>query len=896
MHRASLASFALLAAVFAGIPAGGCTNGAIIAYYEEPDSSVVLETPQEAGTTPVGPCGNGRLDDGEGCDDGNTKSGDGCSATCTVEELGSSCPGTAIALTQSTGRFVGKVTGNTTGSIASLQSNTCGGGSGPDLVYTLTPTITGAARVKLTAQFDAILGARTACASAASEIACKTTPVNGGVTELTFGVTANQTVALVVDGVGGKSGTFTLDVDVAPSVCGDGIAQFPEQCDDGNVASNDGCSSSCALEGGIAAPGKCPGASYTITGPSKKVSFAGDISQLANTMGAFGCGDASGKDQVYAITPTTSGSITAELTGQYADAIIHVRGECFTSSTEVDCKEQPLASVPVKTTFPVTANTTYFVFVDTDTDVSKGPANGLYTLDVTLSPAACQNGILETPEECDDGNADANDGCSPTCTLEAAPAGLDSCPGAAIAWSGDPAGPLSFKTTASTVPLTANVVSCGNTTRKDAVYSFTAPFNGWITAKTKSSFNVELSVRRDCVAGDTSSTSNQVACSDASGGDGDEIVQGAVNAGTTYYVVVEGGFSNTNKEGVFSLDLELKPAVCGNGVIEGGETCDDGALATGDGCNASCQIEPTPTTGTSCTNTTDTALTEVAPGVFTASASGGNWHMPNAAAFTAPCAAAGKEAFYSFTAPINGVATVRADATYNVSIGARSPCAQTGTGFLTCSNRAPAGGSERMAFVVTQGTRYFVIVDATGTNERGSYSMQLAIQAESCGDGIVSGAEACDDGNTTAGDGCSATCTLEPLAGLDTCPGHAVALAGVGTQPRQKVVSFSNSSLLSHYAGTCGGSGRDGVVAVTSDIPGTMIAQLKTAWPAAFYARTTCTDGGTELDCEESNPASPHLDTRELSFPVVPGTPVYLFVDSLGQTTGPATLFLTVTP
>jgi cysteine-rich repeat protein len=34
----------------------------------------------------------------------------------------------------------------------------------------------------------------------------------------------------------------------APAVCGNGAAEAPEQCDDGNLANSDGCSSSCTLE------------------------------------------------------------------------------------------------------------------------------------------------------------------------------------------------------------------------------------------------------------------------------------------------------------------------------------------------------------------------------------------------------------------------------------------------------------------------------------------------------------------------------------------------------------------------------------------------------------------------------------------------------------------------
>ena len=31
---------------------------------------------------------------------------------------------------------------------------------------------------------------------------------------------------------------------------------------------------------------------------------------------------------------------------------------------------------------------------------------------------------------------------------------------------------------------------------------------------------------------------------------------------------------------------------CGNGVVEGGEACDDGNTANGDGCSSQCQVPP----------------------------------------------------------------------------------------------------------------------------------------------------------------------------------------------------------------------------------------------------------------------------------------------------------------
>jgi formylglycine-generating enzyme len=75
--------------------------------------------------------------------------------------------------------------------------------------------------------------------------------------------------------------------------------------------------------------------------------------------------------------------------------------------------------------------------------VTHAPMNGLCatdalcvtaTCDVTLgcteAPVAdcCGNGIVEADEDCDDGNSDEGDGCSPTCTVAVAPPGMITIP------------------------------------------------------------------------------------------------------------------------------------------------------------------------------------------------------------------------------------------------------------------------------------------------------------------------------------------------------------------------------------------------------------------------------------------------------------------------------------
>ncbi len=59
-----------------------------------------------------------------------------------------------------------------------------------------------------------------------------------------------------------------------------------------------------------------------------------------------------------------------------------------------------------------------------------------------------------------------------------------------------------------------------------------------------------------------------------------------------------------------AVDAEM-PAICGDGIVEPGETCDDGNTIPGDGCSAICQIEPgytCPTAGKPCISTVDAGL------------------------------------------------------------------------------------------------------------------------------------------------------------------------------------------------------------------------------------------------------------------------------------------------
>lgn len=74
--------------------------------------------------------------------------------------------------------------------------------------------------------------------------------------------TGNLTFA---DGTNGVPYILASGGGIAPVLCGNGTVEPPEQCDDGNTASGDGCSSFCTLEG--ATPTPSPTLTPTVPAP-----------------------------------------------------------------------------------------------------------------------------------------------------------------------------------------------------------------------------------------------------------------------------------------------------------------------------------------------------------------------------------------------------------------------------------------------------------------------------------------------------------------------------------------------------------------------------------------------------------------------------------------------------
>jgi len=258
---------------------------------------------------------------------------------------------------------------------------------------------------------------------------------------------------------------------------------------------------------------------------------------------------------------------------------------------------------------------------------------------------------------------------------------------------------------------------------------------------------------------------------------------------------------------------------CGDGIVRGAEGCDDGGTAVNDGCSATCTVEPGwSCTGepTSCTSTCgdnilavgaelcddgnladlDGCTSACVPGVvcnatafaggdaFAVDATTGNCYaafdddMTTFGDAYAACAAAGGYLATITSAGEQALVTSVQNDAQNPWIGASEDGIDTDAvfrwvtgeafGFTNFATGQPdddanlGGNGECLHLVDAAGRWNDTNCDITAFVVGRICEIELA----PCGDGVVQASknEACDDGNTTAGDGCSATCTIEPLA------------------------------------------------------------------------------------------------------------------------------------
>lgn len=320
-------------------------------------------------------CGNGRIDPGEGCDDGNREDRDSCNNTCLVRcRPGTMCPDNQ----------------------ACPQNGLCP-----------PPAFCGDGVVHATEQCDDANNVDTdACTNGCQMRCTQNLECPNGL--LCLGeVCAECSSSLQCDN------GFCVDgrCRQALPICGNGVVEAGEACDDANGDDTDGCTTSCLFprDHACAASAQCQ-TRLCEAGTCQPCSDPGQCgsglrcSQGNCLFGSEQCGD---------------GVVQA---GEACDdANMNEQDQCTTACLRPFGQSCDHASQCASTICSGGACTP----CRSDNECSGGTrcAIGLCLTDTQMSllPNVCGNGLLEAGEACDDGNNRYGDGCTPGCSVGNAP-------------------------------------------------------------------------------------------------------------------------------------------------------------------------------------------------------------------------------------------------------------------------------------------------------------------------------------------------------------------------------------------------------------------------------------------------------------------------------------------
>ena len=669
-------------------------------------------------------CGDEIVQGNEECDDGNRLPGDGCDETCHAEPPPpyDTCTGERITLMDpGDGSRHATISGST--SLLSAEYNATCGGTGKDAVYNVTPDVTGRLTLKATsATFNEILYARSACTSTAAtnSMGCAATSAIPGTELLEFGVTAGVTYYLFVDSTSPENGAFALDLSISPARCGNSVVDGGEECDDGGSDPGDGCGATCLLEP-AGARDQCPGEVVTLddSEPRKATVTASTINLThhANVTGATGTPcqlSGTTKDGVFQLTANSNGRLRVTATSS-GDVALYVRDNCTsaTPASQLACSNVIAAAGEEEIDMPVRERVTYYFVVD-----GAAGKDQRFTLDFSLSKAACGNDVLDGGEECDGRDTPIGYLCGTTCRILRPP--HDECPGQPTVLSGSGNGPYIATVNESSKYLFDDYVSSTcNTTGRDAVYAVTAPIDGQLEASVPvSAFDAVVYVRSAC-----ESPGAELVCSDQTTGLANERVVAPVRAGNTYYVFVDGNATLDGEN--FVLDLRVTAAVCGDGMLGANEQCDDSNLSNGDGCSSSCNLEQ-PIGNDFCAGQLLPLTPAGGADVAQITASTANL----ASDFQGTCGGAGaRDAVYAIQPTVTGRLTATLTPHFNAALYARSSCPE-GSAQHACMNTADGQGTETLTFPVSAGSTHYLFVDgvtAGGGLSAGPFTLKVVV-------------------------------------------------------------------------------------------------------------------------------------------------------------------------
>lgn len=357
-------------------------------------------------------CGNGALESGEQCDDGNTTGGDGCSANCVIEVA--TC-GNGVLEGNEECDDNGTTSGDGCSSSCQFEGNAC--------VPRATPGVLNEAIEQCVCGLDSF------CCSNAWDSLCVQQAIDdcnvncGDECTAHSGPGSNDPqVTQCVCAIDDFCCEFSWDSSCvtvaqnscsacAPPVCGNAILEPGEQCDDGNVQSNDGCDANCAIENAICGNGDVE---------------QGEECDDDNTTSGDGC-SSSCQFEGFACVPHSTPGVADEAVEA---CVCAADSFCCDNAWDTLCVSEAMSLCNVSCGDECSAHgnpgsesisVTQCVCAIDDW-CCENSWDSFCVATATNSCGACGgvcgNGTLEVNEECDDGNTDADDGCSATCQFE----------------------------------------------------------------------------------------------------------------------------------------------------------------------------------------------------------------------------------------------------------------------------------------------------------------------------------------------------------------------------------------------------------------------------------------------------------------------------------------------
>jgi len=517
-----------------------CTSGCLLEYCGDgvvnDSGAEACEPPGSATCTSscsvrVSLCGDGYQTPPEQCEDGNLLDGDGCSSGCVLEFCGDgvvndsgaeACepPGTAACTTACTIRTPLCGDGFLTAPEQCDDGNLIDGDGCSGACTVEVPPACGDNNADPGEECDdGNLSDGDGCGS-------------GCVLEVCGDGVVNNSGAEACEPPGTALCTSTCAI--RTPLCGDGLLTPPEQCEDGNQADGDGCTSSCTLE------------------------FCGD--GVVNDDGAEDC------------EPPGTASCTDACTDR-----VPACGDGFLTAPE-QCEDGNVVDGDGCTSECVVEHCGDGVVNNDGAEACEPPSTAECTDNCTFRGAVCGDDYFSPPEECEDGNVVNGDGCSSTCRLEYCGdrvvnnSGAEDCepPGTALC--------------ADNCTLRIPLCGDGHQTPPEQCEDGNAASGDGCTSACVLELCGDGEVNGDgaeeCEPPGTALCNEECLLRFPACGDGLVTPPEECDDGN---VVDEDGCS---AECVF----ETAP-FCGDGMLDEGEGCDDGNLVTGDGCSELCRLE-----------------------------------------------------------------------------------------------------------------------------------------------------------------------------------------------------------------------------------------------------------------------------------------------------------------